>query len=149
AIANREGISYLRTTRPKTPVLYEPDTEFEIGGSKVLRRSDRDQATIVAAGITLHEALHAYAALLEEGVRGRLSEAASVRPMGGATDGEAARESGRMVVVADHYWDGGVDDAVLDALGGRAEVHKLAVREVPRCGAPDELIAGFGIGREA
>ena len=145
-ITDREGITYLRTSRPKTPVIYASDEVFEIGGSKVVRHSDNDSISIVAAGITLHEALKAYDTLLEEGCRVRVIDAYSIKPIDEKTLLEAARETGgRLIVVEDHYWDGGLGDAVLNAVGNRAEVHKMAVRDVPRSGTPEELIDAFGI----
>jgi transketolase len=145
-IADHRGISYLRTTRPKAPVLYPSDEHFEIGGSKVVRSSPSDQATIVGAGVTLHEALKAQAVLEEEGLNVRVIDAYSVKPIDVETLEKAAKETGHIVVVEDHYWDGGVGDAVLDAIGNKARVHKIAVRGVPRSGGPEELIEAYGIG---
>jgi len=146
AIADRKGISYIRTSRPKTPVIYGSDEVFEIGGSKVVRRSDNDKLTIVAAGITLHESLKAYDTLLGEGTNVRVVDAYSVKPIDQKTLLEAARETGgKLIVVEDHFWEGGLGDAVLNAVGSQAEVHKLAVRGVPRSGTPDELLDAFGI----
>ena len=145
-LADHRGISYLRTTRPKAPVLYPSDERFEIGGSKVVRSSPSDQATIVGAGVTLHEALKAQAVLEEEGLNVRVIDAYSVKPIDVETLEKAAKETGHVVVVEDHYWDGGIGDAVLDAIGNKAPVHKIAVRSVPRSGGPEELIEAFGIG---
>ena len=145
-IADHRGISYLRTTRPKAPVLYPSGERFEIGGSKVVRSSPSDQATIVGAGVTLHEALKAQAVLEAEGLNVRVIDAYSVKPIDCETLEKAAKETGHIVVVEDHYWDGGIGDAVLDAVGNQAPVHKIAVRSVPRSGGPEELIEAFGIG---
>ena len=146
AIADRKGISYIRTSRPKTPVIYGSGEGFEIGGSKVVRRSDNDKVTIVAAGITLHESLKAYDTLLEEGLNVRIVDAYSVKPIDQKTLLEAASETGgKLIVVEDHFWEGGLGDAVLNAVGSQAEVHKLAVRGVPRSGTPEELLDAFGI----
>lgn len=146
AISDRKGISYIRTSRPKTPVIYASDEDFEIGGSKVVRQSDNDRVSIVAAGITLHEALKAYDTLEAEGCRVRVIDAYSIKPIDQKTLLEAARETdGQLIVVEDHYWDGGLGDAVLNAVGNQAQVHKMAVRDVPRSGTPDELIEAFGI----
>ncbi len=148
-MADHIGISYLRTTRPKAPVLYPSDERFELGGSKVLRSSPSDRATIVGAGVTLHEALKAQTALEAEGLYVRVIDAYSVKPIDVETLMTAAKETGHIVVVEDHYWDGGIGDAVLDAVGDRAPVHKIAVRSVPRSGSPEELIEAFGIGAAA
>ena len=146
AISDRKGISYIRTSRPKTPVIYASDEDFEIGGSKVVRRSDNDRVSIVAAGITLHEALKAYDTLEAEGCRVRVIDAYSIKPIDQKTLLQAANETdGQLIVVEDHYWEGGLGDAVLNAVGNQAQVHKMAVRDVPRSGTPDELIEAFGI----
>jgi transketolase len=145
-LADQPGISYLRTSRPRTPVLYENDDTFAIGGSKVLKRSDTDRLTVVCAGITVHEALRAWAALEADGILVRVIDAYSVKPLDTDAILDAVRETGTLVVVEDHYYDGGLGDAVLNAVGNRAPVHKLAVRGVPRSGTPEELIDAFGIG---
>src|SRR3954467_12502261 len=146
AMAELEGISYLRTLRPNTPVLYEPDEEFPIGGSKVLR--DGDAVTIVACGITVHEALKAADDL--EGAR--VIDCYSLKPIDGATLAAAARETGKLVIVEDHWPEGGLGEAVLAALaeqGAAAEIRHLAVREMPRSGKADELLHAFGIDADA
>jgi transketolase len=152
-----KGISYLRTTRGATPVIYGPDERFPIGGSKVVRRSDRDQVAIVAAGVTLHEALAAHDALKAEGIAARVIDAYSVKPIDVATLREAARDTGgRLLVVEDHWPEGGLGDAVLDAFAsagpdGRADgtplprVVKLAVRELPGSAKPAELLDAAGL----
>jgi transketolase len=145
------GIHYLRLTRPKTPVLYPATEQFPVGGSKVLRRSDEDVVTIVAAGITLFEALAAHGRLAAEGIRVRVLDAYSVKPIDGAGIAAAARETkGRIVVVEDHYFDGGLGDAVLNAVAGQPfQVAKLAVREIPRSGKPTELLHAYRIDADA
>ena len=149
AMAEVEGISYLRTLRPATPVLYGPDEEFEIGGSRIVRQSDEDEVTLVGAGITVHEALTAADLLAEEGVAARVLDLYSIKPLDGQTLAEAASAThGRIVTVEDHWPEGGLGDAVLAALaevGGEARVTKLAVREMPRSGKPAELLAAAGI----
>ena len=144
-LADTRGISYLRTTRPKTPVIYDSAERFEIGGAKVLRRSGGDRATIVAAGVTLHEALRAAEQLASEQLGVRVIDAYSVKPIDAETLREAAADTGCLLVVEDHYAEGGLGDAVLEAVGHRAEVRKVAVRGVPRSGKPDELLRAFGI----
>ena len=145
-LAYQAGISYIRTSRPKTPIIYGTEEVFEIGGSKTLRQSDQDRITIIGAGITLHEALKAYELLKTKGCPVRVIDCYSVKPIDKQGILQAAQETkGKLVVVEDHYWDGGLGDAVLNAVGNQAEVHKLAIRSVPRSGTPDELINAFGI----
>jgi transketolase len=142
AMADLEGISYIRTLRPNTPILYSPDDEFPIGGSKVLR--DGDAVTLVGCGITVHEALKAADQL--EGAR--VIDCYSIKPIDAATLAAAARETGKLVVVEDHWPEGGLGEAVLAALaeqGVTCEFRHLAVREMPRSGKPDELLHAFGI----
>lgn len=150
-VARHRGMCYLRLTRPKTPVLYGRDEAFPIGGSKVLRSSATDAVTVVAAGITVFEALEAYDALRAAGIAIRVIDAYSVRPIDREGIVKAVRATGsRLVVVEDHYADGGLGDAVLNAVAGEGvEVHKLAIRDVPRSGKPEELIAAYGIGAGA
>jgi transketolase len=143
------GIVYLRTTRGKTPVLYANDESFVVGGSKVLRRSAQDRVTLVAAGITVHEALAAAEALAVCGVAVRVIDAYSVRPLDEATLREAARETGLVITVEDHWRAGGLGEAVATLVCGEAAVHVLAVSDEPRSGKPDELLEFHGIGREA
>jgi transketolase len=154
AMADLPGISYLRTTRAKTPVIYGPEESFPVGGSKVLRRSEADQATVVAAGITVPESLKAYERLKAEGIAIRVIDAYSVKPIDAATLQRAAAETGRkMVVVEDHWLEGGLGDAVLEAFTGREArapaVIKLAVRAMPGSGTPAELMHVAGIDADA
>jgi transketolase len=148
-----EGITFLRTTRGATPVIYGPDETFEAGGSKVIRASDNDAVTVVAAGITVPEALKAAEALATEGIEVRVVDLYSVKPVDGVTLRAAAEATdGRIVTVEDHAPEGGVGDAVLDALAGaglKLTVTKLAVREIPGSGKPEELLAGAGIDANA
>ncbi len=155
SMADFRGISYLRTTREKTPVIYGPDESFPIGGSKVLRQSANDKVTIVAAGITLPEALKAYDQLQSEGISVRVIDAYSVKPIDRKTLLDAAQAtSGRIITVEDHWIEGGLGDAVLEAFSGvegswpsvaLPRVVKLAVREMPGSGAPEELLDAAGI----
>jgi transketolase len=152
AMADLEGISYMRTTRAATPVIYGAGEEFPIGGSKVVRSSDEDDVTIVAAGITLHEALKAADSLEEEGVSARVIDLYSVKPV----DVEGLREAaeatdGRVVSVEDHWAEGGIGEAVLSAFAEadeRPTVVKLAVTGMPGSGKPAELLAAAGIDAE-
>ncbi len=144
--AQHRGICYIRTSRPKTPVIYSNDDKFPIGGSKVLRKSGNDRVTVVAAGVTLHETLRAAAQLEKEGIAIRVIDAYSVKPIDAAAITSAAKETGgRIIVVEDHYPEGGLGDAVLEAVGNQASVLRLAVREVPRSGPPEALLEKYGI----
>jgi transketolase len=149
AMAETEGVSYLRTLRPATPVLYAPDEEFVIGGSRVLRASENDEVALIGAGITVHEALKAAEMLAEEGITARVIDLYSIKPIDDATLRAAAdATAGRLVTVEDHWAEGGLGDAVLEALADSdvpPRVVKLAVREMPRSGRPEELLAGAGI----
>jgi transketolase len=146
-MAQHTGMAYMRTSRPKTPVIYGSDDRFPIGGSKVLRQSAGDVVTVVAAGVTVFEALKAHDQLKAEGVPIRVIDAYSVQPVDRATLAEAAKATGgKVITVEDHYLAGGLGDAVSDALASSGVVvRRLAVREIPRSGEPDELIDKFGI----
>jgi transketolase len=146
--AAHRGMVYLRAGRPKSPVLYGPDEQFKIGGSKVVRQSAKDALTIVAAGVTLFEALKAYEELSSLGIAARVIDLYSISPIDRTTLIESAQAThGRILTVEDHYAHGGLGDAVLSAVATeRIAVHKLAVRSIPRSGKPDELINHFGIG---
>jgi len=152
AMAETDGISYLRTLRPATPVLYSPDEAFEIGGSRVLRSSDDDDVALIGAGITVHEALKAADALADEGIAARVIDLYSIKPVDAETLAAAAEATGgRLVTIEDHWAEGGLGDAVLDALSDSNEpprVVKLAVREMPRSGKPEECLAAAGIDAE-
>lgn len=144
------GIVYLRTTRKDLPVLYRNDEAFWIGGSKVLRSNRKDVATIVAAGITLHEALRAYEELKKEGILVRVIDLYSVKPVDVATLRRAAFETGFIITVEDHFAEGGIADAVRTALSKHpVPVHALAVRAMPKSGKPDELLDYEGISWKA
>jgi transketolase len=144
AMADLKGISYIRTTRGKTPVIYGPDEQFEVGGSRVVRSSDDDQVALIGAGITLHEAMKAADELARDGIKARVIDLYSLKPVDVATLLEAARVTGgRFVTVEDHWPEGGIGDAVLDALADSEQpprVVKLAVREMPTSGKPEELL---------
>jgi transketolase len=152
AMADTDGISYLRTLRPATPVLYSPDEEFAIGGSRVLRSSENDEVALIGAGITVHEALGAADALAEEGVAARVIDLYSIKPIDEETLRAAAEATGgRLVTIEDHWAEGGLGDAVLAALADTDEpprVVKLAVHEMPKSGKPEELLARAGIDAE-
>lgn len=146
--ARHKGMVYIRAGRPKSPVLYGADERFHIGGSKVVRQSPGDVLTIVAAGVTLFEALKAHDQLKGAGIAVRVVDLYSIAPIDRATLMDCARATqGRILTVEDHYAHGGLGDAVLSAVSTEGiKVHKLAVRAIPRSGKPDELIDHFGIG---
>jgi transketolase len=151
AMADTDGIVFLRTLRPNTPVIYDAEEEFRVGGSRVLRSSDDDDLTIVGAGITVHEALKAADILGEEEISARVIDLYSIKPIDAETLQAAAEATGRIITVEDHFPEGGVGDAVLAALaenGDHASVVKLAVREMPRSGKADELLNAYGIDAE-
>jgi transketolase len=148
-MADLDGVSYLRTSRGETPVIYSPDEEFAIGGSRVLRSSPDDQVAIVAAGVTVHQALAAADELAANRIPVRVIDAYSVKPIDAATLRRAATETGLLLTVEDHYAEGGLGDAVLDALAGNGVgsllVRKLAVRVMPGSATPAEQLAMAGI----
>jgi transketolase len=150
AMVDRPGIVYMRTTRENTPVLYPADEPFPIGGSRMTRSSDSDDVTIVGAGITLHEALAAAETLAGEGISARVIDVYSVKPIDGATLVEAAEATGGMVVVEDHWPEGGIHDAVLEVLsaaGANVPVTSLAPTAMPGSGTPTQLLDQAGIDR--
>ena len=141
------GMAYIRTSRPKTPVIYRSTEEIVLGGSKVLRESEKDVVTIVAAGVTVFEALKAYGVLRNEGIAVRIIDAYSLQPIDQATLLVAGHQTGgRIVTVEDHYPTGGLGDAVSEAVAcDDMSVERLAVRAVPRSGGSAELLERFGI----
>ena len=151
AMADRHGIVFMRSTRAATPVIYDAGEEFPIGGSKVIREGD--DVTIVGAGITLHESLKAAEQLAADGIEARVIDLYSVKPADGDTLRAAAEATGgRVLTVEDHWPEGGIGDAVLEALSAGGElptrVVRLAVREMPGSGKPAELLAAAGIDAE-
>ena len=146
-MAYHPGPAYMRTSRPKTPVIYSNDEVFTVGGLKVLRQSASDVATVIGAGITVFEALKAYDQLKAEGTSIRVIDLYSVAPVdqdGLVAAGRAT--GGRLITVEDHYAAGGIGDAVAEAVADAGlTVHRLAVREIPRSGKPEELVERFGI----
>jgi transketolase len=146
-MAYHGGPAYMRTSRPKTPVIYGPDDDFHVGGLNVLREAGGDEATVIAAGVTLFEALEAYDLLSKQRITIRVIDLYSVQPIDTATLVRCARETkGRLITVEDHYVAGGIGDAVAAAVAGHGfSVHRLAVREIPRSGAPEQLLDYYGI----
>ena len=145
------GPVYIRSSRPKTPVIYPATEQFPVGGSKVVRESAKDVATVVAAGVTLFEALKAHELLAKEGIAIRVVDAYCVQPIdrdGLIAAGKAT--GGRMLTVEDHYAQGGLGDAVSEAVWDQGfSVQRLAVREIPRSGEPDELLERYGLSAAA
>lgn len=149
-MADLKGVSFLRTTREKTAILYPPGETFPVGKSKVLASSANDRVAVVAAGITVHEAIKAKDALAKENIAVRLIDAYSVKPIDRDTLHQAAKDTGsRLVVVEDHWPEGGLGDAVLEAFAGTGSnlprVVKLGVRKMPGSGSPQELMHAAGI----
>jgi transketolase len=144
--AETRGIFYIRTSRPKTPLVYDNNTEFCIGGSHVVRQSPADRATIVSAGVTLHHALEAQETLAAEGIPVRVIDLYCVKPVDQPTLRQAARETNRILTVEDHYPEGGLGDAVLGAIANvPCQYRKIAVTGLPRSGPSDALLKKFGL----
>ena len=156
-MVDREGIVYLRTTRMKTPIIYSADETFPIGGSKVVYGSDNDAVTIIGAGVTLHEAIKAYQRLKQEDITARIIDLYSVKPIDVETIAQAAKDTeGKLIVVEDHWAEGGIGAAVLDALTGEDSTYKgaiqltkLAVTKMPSSGAPEEMLRAAKIDADA
>jgi transketolase len=148
-MADRDGIVFLRTLRPKTPVIYDASEDFAIGGSKTVRSSDDDAVTVVASGITLHEATKAADELQDSGIAVRVIDAYSIKPIDGDTIRAAARATGgKVVAVEDHWPEGGLGEAVLSALSEEADTlhfEHLAVEIMPGSGSSAELLDAAGI----
>jgi transketolase len=150
AMLDQPGVSYLRTLRMATPVIYPPGDRFPIGGSRTLRTSKHDHVTLLAAGITVHEALAAADLLASTGIHARVIDLYSVKPLDTPTVVKAALETGNLIVAEDHWAQGGLGDAVLEALAdadNHARVRRLAVHTMPTSGRPDELLWRSGIDR--
>jgi transketolase len=146
AAAAHHGPVYIRTTRPKTPVIYSNEELFPIGGLKVVRHGANDTATVIGTGITLFEAIKAHDELKKNGVSIRVIDLYSIQPVDAAALIKAAQETGRLITVEDHYISGGIGDAVARAVAPAGfTVTRLAVTEIPRSGAPEELIDKYGI----
>jgi transketolase len=149
AAARTPGLVYIRTSRPKTRVLYDNQELFPVGGSKTLRATSHDVVTVVAAGITVPEALRAAETLGAEGIATRVIDLYSVKPLDKATLLKAAAETRGIVTVEDHSVCGGIGEAVAGVVAGRAPVHMLGIREIPRSGKPTELMNAHGIAAES
>jgi transketolase len=153
AMADLPGISFIRTTREKTPVIYGGDEAFPVGGSKTLRSSDADRVTLVGAGITVHEALEAAGSLEADGIAARVVDCYTIKPIDAETLRAAASQTGLLVTIEDHWIEGGLGDAVLAALADGGElsgtVVKVAVTQMPGSGTPEELRDWAGISASA
>lgn len=149
--AQYNGIAYIRTSRPKTPVIYPNDETFAIGRGKIVRSSDDDKLTIVTGGVTLFEAFRAAEQLAQRGLHVRLVDIFSVKPIDKELLLQCARETGHVLLtVEDHYPEGGIGEAIAAALADTPiRVESLAVRELPRSGKPEELLAKYGIDHTA
>src|SRR5580700_718382 len=149
-MARRAGINYLRTSRPKMPILYSKDEKFPVPGFKVLRQSAQDKATVIGAGVTLHEALKAADQLKSQGIAIRVIDLYCVKPLDGKAIAEQINATGgRLITAEDHWPEGGLGEAVLTALAGEGvsptKFKLIAVTRMPHSGKPDELIEAFGI----
>ena len=149
-MARRVGINYLRTSRPKAPILYSKDEKFPVPGFKVLRQSGQDKVTVIGAGVTLHEALKAADQLKSQGTAIRVIDLYCVKPLDGKAIAEQiAATGGRLITVEDHWPEGGIGEAVLAALAQvgttPSKSRLIAVRDMPHSGKPDELVDAFGL----
>ena len=141
--AKNEGIFYIRTQRPATPIIYQEDERFEIGGSKVVRSSSTDQLTVVACGVTLNEAIKAYDKLKKQNINVRIIDVYSIKPIDEKTLKKSAGETNHLIItVEDHYFEGGLGDSVLNVFAQeeKVKVYKLAVSKMPMSGKSEELL---------
>jgi transketolase len=151
AMREHRGVSYLRTTREATPVLYGPDESFEIGGSHTVRSTADDAITLIGAGITLRECLTAADSLAEKGVTARVIDLYSVKPVDAETILKASDETGAIITVEDHWVEGGIGETVAGVLaeaGVGTRLTRLAVSTRPGSGPPADLLAAAGIDAE-
>jgi transketolase len=148
-MARLEGISYIRTTREATAPLYPPDEAFPIGGSKTLATTDHDDVTLIGAGITLHTCLAAHDILGADGITARVIDCYSVKPIDAAALRRAMGDTGTLVIVEDHRVEGGLGDAVLDALAATGPLHgrvvKVGVTQMAGSATPEQLRVWAGI----
>ena len=146
-MALHKGVAFLRTSRPKTPVIYNNNEAFPIGGAKIRRQAAGDKVTVIGAGVTLFEAIKAADLLAKEGIGITVIDAYSIKPLGKDVIRAAAQKTNNLVLtVEDHYPEGGLGDAVAGELSQDGiRVHKLAIRELPHSGKPEELLAKYGI----
>ncbi|XP_036594947.1 transketolase isoform X2 [Trichosurus vulpecula] len=150
--ANQKGICFIRTSRPDNAVIYNNNENFQIGQAKVVLKSKDDQVTVIGAGVTLHEALAAAEQLKKEKINIRVLDPFTIKPLDKKLVLDSARAThGRILTVEDHYYEGGIGEAVAAAVVGEPgiTVTRLAVSNVPRSGKPAELLKMFGIDRDA
>jgi transketolase len=139
--AKYKGIVYIRTTRPATPIIYQPEDQFTIGGSAILRESAEDMITVIGAGVTLFEALKAYEELEKDNIHLRVIDLYSIKPVDQETLLQCARETKALITVEDHFAEGGLGEAVMSALANQSTpIYSLAVRKIPKSGKPEELL---------
>ncbi|GAA6108295.1 transketolase [Tachysurus ichikawai] len=146
--AKTKGICFIRTSRPENPVIYNSNEEFHVGQAKVVHKSDKDEVTVIGAAVTLFEALDAAEQLKNEGINIRVIDLFTIKPLDSKTVIENARDTGgRIITVEDHYYEGGLGEAVCSAVVNEHDltVHRLAVSHVPRSGKPRELLEMFNI----
>jgi transketolase len=151
-MADRAGISYMRTLRGKTAVRTRPDEDIRIGGSRTVRSSAEDDVSVVVCGVTLDEAEQAADQLEAEGVHVRVIDCYSIKPIDADALSTAARETRGIVTVEDHWPEGGLGEAVMSAmaqLANRPPIRRLAVRDMPMSGTPAELLHAAAIDAEA
>jgi transketolase len=148
-VLEHKGISYLRCTRAETPVIYSDKEEFTIGGSKTIFESSHDQVTIIAAGITLHEAIKAYKKLEKEGVKVRIVDLYSIKPIDKQVIAKASLDTKAIIVVEDHYIEGGIYEAICSSGVATKPVHSLSVKKMSCSGTPSELLNYMQIDSEA
>lgn len=150
--ANTKGICFIRTSRPENAIIYNNNEDFQIGQAKVVLKSKDDQVTVIGAGVTLHEALAAADLLKKEKINIRVLDPFTVKPLDRKLILDSARATkGRILTVEDHYYEGGLGEAVAAAVVGEPDVTvtRLAVSQVPRSGKPAELLKMFGIDKDA
>ena len=148
-LIRRGGIGYIRTTRPKTKVIYKNNEEFILGGSKTIRSSNKDKVTLVGAGVTLYEAVDAYEMLAKDKIKARVIDLYSIKPIDAVSLQKAADETGLMVTIEDHYQAGGIGEAVKSVLKSNSKVHMINVNKLPQSGKPQELLENYGISAKA
>ena len=146
-VSEHKGPCYIRTSRPATPIFYDNKETFAIGRSKVVRQSDKDRLTVVAAGVTFFEALKAADTLAQEGISIRVVDLFSIKPIDADTLIRSGKATGNLILtVEDHFPEGGIGEAVAAAVSPAGiRVESLAVREIPHSGKPQELLDKYGL----
>jgi len=141
-----KGIKYIRTTRPKTPILYKNTETFKLGDFKILKQSKRDKAVIVGAGITTHEALKAHSVLQKQKTNVAVIDLYCIKPLNSRKLGNFIKKHGKKLIISeDHYAEGGIGEMLAEALGSGIKIKHLAVRQIPHSGKKDELLDKYGI----